>query len=255
MQGKIIVNADDFGLTETCSKAIARAFSENLISSTTACANGSFIEQAIALAEEKGFIGKIGVHLNVTEGEPLTEQIKTDAFFCENGKFHGKIDRYKKPSEKELKDFTEEITAQIKRLILLGVKLTHVDSHHHIHTAPYLIDTVKKVAKEFGIEKIRLHRNLGKIRFYKKVGKYLFNKKLKKDGFTTALKFGSLDDAISCGETLNKYLCEIMVHPDFDKDGKLIDRKHITENGNVGEPLNKIKKVIGDKTLISYGEL
>ena len=79
--GKIIINADDFGLAESSSKAIAKAFSENLISSTTACANGDYIEQAYNIARDNGFLDKIGIHINLTEGKPLTDGIKTDAFF------------------------------------------------------------------------------------------------------------------------------------------------------------------------------
>lgn len=255
MQSKIIVNADDFGLTKSATNAIAEAFEKNLISSTTACANGDYIENAVLIAAEKGFIQKIGVHLNLTEGVPLTEEIKRDAFFCDGGKFHGKIDRYVKPNEEELARFKAEITAQIKRLIELGVKPTHVDSHHHIHTAPYLIDAVKETAKSFEINKIRLHRNIGKINIVKRFGKYLFNKDLKKEGFITAQKFGSLDDVMLYQKKSEKFLCEIMVHPDYDVKGDLIDRKLITENGNLGESLYRIKGIIGDKTLISYGDL
>lgn len=95
MKDKFIINADDYGLTESCSKAIAEAFEKGLISSTTACANGEYIEEAFALAKEKGFLDKIGIHINLTEGKPLTEKIVNDSFFCNNGKFHGKFSRLK----------------------------------------------------------------------------------------------------------------------------------------------------------------
>ena len=251
----LIVNADDFGLTENCSLAIAEAFAENLISSTTACANGEYIESAVMLAQEKGFADKIGLHLNITECKPLTDGIKKLPFFCTNGEFHGKIERYKKPTKEEIACFKEEITAQIEKILRLGIKPTHIDSHHHIHTAPYFIATVKTVAKEFGIIKMRLHRNVGKIKFYKKLGKTLFNRRLIKDGFITVEKFGSIEDFRLNRNALYKFPCEIMVHPDYDKSGALIDRIEITENGNLGAPLDIIKEIIGDKVLISYGEL
>lgn len=255
MQNKLIINADDFGLTKSCSLAIADAFDKNLISSTTACANGEYIENAVSLAKEKGFADKIGVHLNITEGKPLTSGIKKLSFFCENGEFHGKIDRYKKPTKEELACFKEEITAQIEKILRLGINPTHIDSHHHIHTAPYFIATVKAVANKFGIKKIRLHRNVGKIKFYKKLGKTLFNRRLCKDGFITVEKFGSVEDFGINRSALEKFSCEIMVHPDYDEKGELIDRTDITEKGNSGAPLYGIKNIIGDKTLISYGEL
>lgn len=251
----LIINADDFGLTKSCSLAIAEAFGKNLISSTTACANGDYIKEAILLAREKGFENKIGVHLNITEGKPLTGDIKNDSFFCEGGEFHGKINRYKKPTEAEILHFKKEISAQIERIKELGVEPTHIDSHHHIHTAPYLINTVKEVAREYGINKIRIHRNVGKIKFYKKFGKTVFNNRLTKDGFITVKKFGSIEDFISDSAAISKYDCEIMVHPDYDNSGNLIDRVETNENENYGRPLSAIKDIVKDKSLISYGEL
>ena len=249
----LIINADDFGLTESCSLAIAEAFDEKLISSTTACANGEFIEKAVSLAKEKGFIDKIGVHLNFNDGAPLSEKIKGDSFFCNDGLFHGKIDRYVKPSKESLLNFKAEVSAQIKKLFELGVNPTHIDSHHHIHTAPYLVDAVLETAREFGINKIRIHRNIGKIPFYKRVVKKLFNGNLKKRGFITVAKFGSLEDYFNTSVKADSS-CEIMVHPDYDVKGALIDRTEITESGNKGAPLTALKSINrGD--IVSYAEL
>ena len=255
MQNKIVINADDFGLTESCSKAIAAAFEKKLISSTTAMANGKYIKEAYAIAEENGFLDKVGIHIVLTEGAPLTGGIKNDPFFCENGVFHGKINRLKKPNKEQIIHLKEEVSAQIKKLRSLGFPLTHADSHHHIHTDIFFIKEIEEVLKENGIDKIRLHRNFGKIKFYKKIVKDIFNKSLKKSGFISTEKMGSAEDLYYSPETADKFLCEIMVHPDFFGSGVLIDRK--TWDGDVptGEPLDSLKKVIGGKRLISYGEL
>ncbi len=253
---KIIINADDFGLTESCSKAIAQAFKENLISSTTACANGTYIEQAYALACEYGFADRIGIHLNLTEGKPLTDEIKSDAFFCENGEFHGHINRLKRLNKAQVSELKKEITAQIVKLKDLGFNLTHADSHHHIHTGVFLENAVKDVLFQYGIKKIRLHRNFGDIKFYKKIVKRLYNNKLHKQGFITTDKMGSLYDLEKYPAAVQKSLCEIMVHPDFDKTGRLIDRTGWDEDGYpVGRELREIKKYTEEIKLISYGEL
>lgn len=253
---KLIINADDFGLTESCSKAIVQAFKENLISSTTACANGEYIEKAYHLARECGFADKIGIHINITEGVPLTDGIKTDAFFCENGEFHGHINRLRKPTKAQLAELKEEVSAQIKRLKHIGFNITHADSHHHIHTCVFLEKTIKDVLFEYGINKIRLHRNFGDIRFYKKFVKRLYNNKLHRQGFITTDKMGSLYDLEKYPEILRKGVCEIMVHPDFDKNGKIIDREGWDGEGYpVGKELKEIKKYIENCKLISYGEL
>lgn len=255
MQNKIIINADDFGKTESCSKAIAAAFEQNLISSTTAMANGVYIEKAFELAEKGGFKDKVGIHIVLTEGVPLTEDIKNDPFFCENGVFHGRINRLKKPTKDEISHLESEIIAQIKRLRDIGFTLSHADSHHHIHTDVFFIKVIKKVLKENGVNKIRSHRNFGQIRFYKKIVKDIFNGKLKSGGFLTTEKMGSFKDARDFPETLKKHLTEIMVHPDFDKSGVLIDRTDWASEFPIGYPLEKIKDYTDGLQFISYNGL
>lgn len=253
MKNKFIINADDYGLTESCSKAIAEAFEKGLISSTTACANGEYIEEAFALAKEKGFLDKIGIHINLTEGKPLTEKIVNDSFFCNNGKFHGKFSRLKKPTKDQLLAVKEEVSAQIERLKQIGYEISHADSHHHVHTCVFLEDTIKDVLFAYGITKIRIHRNVGKIPFYKKIVKNWFNKKLKKQGFTLCPYFGSAEDFLNLSK-LNG-ICEVMVHPDYDSGGLLIDRVEETENDKLGKPLEKALDFADGIEKISYREL
>lgn len=250
-----IVNADDFGLTESCTKAIAEAFCKGLISSTTACANGEAIEEAYKIAVENGFLNSVGIHINLTEGAPLTEGMKADPFFCEGGVFRGRINRLKKPSKKTLANLEAEVAAQIERLKAIGFPISHADSHHHIHTSVFLIGTIETVLKRYGIGKIRLHRNLGAIRFYKKIVKDRFNKRLRKHGFATTQKMGSLDDLKAMPDVAREYLTEIMVHPDFDAQGRLIDRADLENGIPTGRELCEIAPYLKDQTLISYGEL
>ena len=253
MSNKFIINADDYGLTESCTKAIADAFKRGLISSTTACANGAYIAEGLTLAKENGFADKIGIHINLTEGKPLTDKIANDSFFCEDGKFHGKINRLKKPTKEQLLAVKEEVSAQIERLISLGYEITHADSHHHSHTCIFLFDAIKEVLLSFGIKKLRIHRNCGKIPFYKKILKNWFNKKLKKQGFIVCPYFGSVEDYAE-NKDLNA-VCEVMVHPDYNENGLLIDRVEQTENGNLGEQLKNALVFTAGQEKISYREL
>ena len=252
---QMIINADDFGLTERCTRAIAEAFRQGLISSTTACANGDAIEEGYQIATRNGFVDRVGIHINLTEGVPLTEGIKADPFFCANGTFHGKINRLKKPDKETLANLETEVAAQIERLKNIGFPITHADSHHHIHTSVFLIGTIEKVLKRYGIEKIRLHRNFGPIRFYKRIVKNKFNKNLCNHGFKTTEKMGSLEDLQTMPEVAKAHLTEIMVHPDFDGVQVLIDRADYTDGIPEGRPLSELSPYLQNETLISYGEL
>ncbi len=248
---KVWINADDFGLTESCTKAIKQALEEKLITDTTMVANGEAFEQAVEWSKEDLFANRIGVHFNLTEGVPLTEEIKQCAMFVEDGRFHNRINRLKKPNKIEREAAYQELAAQVQKLKDAGISISHADSHHHIHTAVFLFPIVRRVCKAHHIEKIRLHRNVGVKSKIKFVVKKIYNCFLKKHGFKTTEFFGSVDDVECVG--LNDQM-EIMVHPDYNQAGELIDRID-TENGwPTGKPLFDIKERYGVQ-LISYGEL
>ena len=81
----VIINADDFGQTESCTRAIYEAFQKGLITDTTMVANGEAMKLAFARAPEMR--GHIGAHLNLTEGPALTPAMRKNAKFVSNGRF------------------------------------------------------------------------------------------------------------------------------------------------------------------------
>ena len=120
----------------------------------------------------------------------------------------------------------------------------------------YFENTIKDVLFSYGIKKIRLHRNFGDIKFYKKIVKRLYNGKLHRQGFITTDKMGSMIDLEKYPDIVNKGVCEIMVHPDFDRDGKLIDRINLGDDGYpVGKDLTELSQFADGVKRISYREL
>ncbi len=87
---KLIINADDFGLNSSVNRAIVDLFTNGLINSATLMANMPAFDEAISLVHKYNLAPKIGLHLVLTEGTPLTEEIKKIPFL-----FNGKKD-YKK---------------------------------------------------------------------------------------------------------------------------------------------------------------
>ncbi len=73
---QLIVNADDFGLTEQVSRGILDAHHEGIVTSATLMANGGAFENAVAMARREYDLG-IGVHLNLTEGIPVYRRRRT----------------------------------------------------------------------------------------------------------------------------------------------------------------------------------
>lgn len=233
-KNKVIVNADDFGLNERNSKAIAEAFEKGLITDTTMLANGEYFDKALALAKQKGFFDKIGIHLNITEGVPLTTGILDCPRFVTNGRFNKRYDRTKRLTDAEKTAIFQELDAQVKKLQSAGIQITHADSHHHIHTGIFVAPIAAQVCKKHGINKIRLHRNLGHISLIKRIVKKKYNNWLRRQGFVTTEYFAYVMDIDGAAVPDNT---EIMVHPDYDKSSTLIDRSGMENSIPTGKPL------------------
>ena len=69
---RLIVNADDFGMTEGVNRAILEAHLRGLVTSTTLLANGAAFASAAEIAGDTPALG-VGVHLNLTEGRPSSD--------------------------------------------------------------------------------------------------------------------------------------------------------------------------------------
>jgi predicted glycoside hydrolase/deacetylase ChbG (UPF0249 family) len=245
---KCIINGDDFGLTASCTAAISQAIMQGRITDTTMVANGTAYDTAAALAREKGFCDRIGIHFNLTEGEPLTGAIRGIPDFVHNGRFHKYYDG-RPLTDAEKHAVYRELSAQIKRIWDAGIAITHADSHHYIHNFTALAPIVLRVCRENGINKIRLSRTFGAEKSAPDP-KVLPNEQWRAWDFITTEHFGRLSDVV---DTLPD-CTEIMVHPDFDRDGSLIDRHGMADGYPVGDPLPDLVKTHGVE-LISYSEL
>jgi len=158
MSLRIIVNADDLGISEQVNEAILSRLERRQISSATLIANAPAIEEA-ARAAKRFPHGTFGVHLNATEFEPLTCNPALRPLLDEDGNFAGNI-RKVRLDRRVRAAVQQEWVAQIERLQQLGVHVSHIDSHHHVHTIPALFGPLKAVQKHFGIRQVRTTMNL-----------------------------------------------------------------------------------------------
>ena len=245
----IIINGDDYGMNRRCSEAIARAFGEGLITDTTMMANGGYFEEAVALAAAEGFSDKIGIHFNLTEGEPLSGDIRGLSAFVSVGGFHKGFLKIPRPlSEDERAAVYAELSAQAARISGAGIGITHADSHHYIHNNIYLAPIVSRVCKEYGICKIRLSRTFDTPDRPRVTQNVIDNSFWRQAGFKTAAHFGRLSDVMG-GDIPDG--AEIMVHPDFDRNGGLIDRTGVEDGFTAGDSLPRLSSEFG-VTLTSY---
>lgn len=231
----VIINSDDFGYNPEVNKAIVLAFKHNYISSTTTLTNfeEGFADARRIVNESSINPDAIGIHLNLTEGKPLTDGIKSCSRFCDGNEFHGKARSQKMftLAVDEKKAVKDELNAQIEQFKTLGFAPSHIDSHHHVHTEWGVMNVLMGIADSHNVKKIRLSRNVGPgISTAKGIYKFLINKYLPLRGFTTTTLMGDIDDYSHSGMP-NGVLAEIMVHAIFvdgvlaDLDGKDLAQK------------------------------
>lgn len=231
MTKEIIINADDFGLNASVNKAIIESFKNEFINSTTIMANMPGFEEAVELAHKNNILTKTGIHLILTEGLPLTAGIrKTNLFHNDNDpdlKRHKKSLFFLTGDEKKL--IRKEFAAQIEKVQNTGIQISHIDTHHHIDEVWPVTQIILELLKIYNIPSMRILNNLNRnTRIYKSVYRRVLNGilKIKHANFTDYL--GNQSEAVS-RLRIDKSFCEknmieIMVHPDYNNEGILIDR-------------------------------
>jgi len=208
-------------MNESVNQAIFDGMHRGVITSATALANGFRVESA---ARELQHFPQcsFGIHLNLTEFEPLWDSSRTDlsAILDQKGCFNGNSIREVRIGIPMLKAIFREWCCQIESLLRLGVKLSHFDAHHHVHTIPQLLPVLAALRRRYKINKVRISRNMycdserpGRLLLEKKRA---FNTALRTIGFRTTRLFTDLGTYIKlCGaKDPGSESVELMVHPD-----------------------------------------
>lgn len=155
---RLIINADDFGLTAGVNHAIIECHRAGTVTSATLMANSTEFAHAVELARAYPKLG-IGCHMMLVDGEPLASPSKvgsllapgTQSFRKSASEFaRAAVQRQIAPSE-----VAAEAAAQLRALQGAGVQLTHIDTHKHTHIFPVALHAVLTAAKAAGITAIR----------------------------------------------------------------------------------------------------
>lgn len=159
---RIIINCDDLGANSTVNDSIFELMDQGRVTSATLMMNAPAIEDAVRHIGNYPHCS-FGVHLNVTEFAPLSTHPGLQTLLNENREFAGNARR--DPINIPLTGAAREGVyaewcAQIERALALGVPISHLDSHHHVHTRASLLGVLKRVQKKFGIRKVRLRRSV-----------------------------------------------------------------------------------------------
>jgi predicted glycoside hydrolase/deacetylase ChbG (UPF0249 family) len=143
----VVINADDFGLTEGVCAGIVRAIEAGGVTSTTAmvCVPGSG-ERLTRWAPR--IPGQIGAHLQLTSGAPILPPGRVPSLVRQDGKFPARRKELQNPKQEEI---LEEWRAQIEFLLRAGIEPTHLDSHHHVHGLPAVFPAFCELAMQYSL--------------------------------------------------------------------------------------------------------
>jgi len=144
---RLIVNADDYGLSPGVNQGIVRAHGEGIVTSTTVMVNLPLAREILEVARFNPDLG-IGIHLNVTFGRPLSSAGHISALVDEQGSFMRPEVLWNKVNPREV---AVEWEAQVGEFLSWGLKPSHLDSHHHLHTWPQLRSIVVGIARDLGV--------------------------------------------------------------------------------------------------------
>jgi chitin disaccharide deacetylase len=158
---KLIINADDFGLTAGVNRGIVEAHNGGLVTSTTLMANGPAFDDAVAAARSAPRLS-IGCHVVLVDGLPVSPPDAVDTLrairSAEPDRFYSSLSAF--AARAMLGGFDRdqlvgEVVAQIKKIQSAGIQVTHLDTHKHAHIFPEILVALLRAARICGVPAIR----------------------------------------------------------------------------------------------------
>ena len=156
---RLIINADDLGRSSKVNAAIFALMARGLVTSATIMANGPALRGCLERLPHYPSCS-FGIHLNITEFPPLTGSAALGPLLDSRG--HLSLEKFKGAClNRALRAaIFQEWQAQLERLKGYGLHISHLDSHHDIHTDPRLFLVLKRLQRAFGIRKVRIAPNI-----------------------------------------------------------------------------------------------
>lgn len=226
---KLIVNADDFGMSHTKNLAIDQAMRRGLCTQTSIVVNTPGFNEAVRLAQEGGYIEKVSLHLNLTVGKPLTEEIYENRNWCVNGEFLYRpiIKSYKQILPTDILCIRNEVEAQILRFLNSGFKLKRIDSHNWVHLRLPVWLALKPLLKKYDVLSVR---PMWKGYWRKEIAAkwcryfYAFDKAFGMNKYMKVISYTSnIEQFVYRGfQSVQQNVAEVFTHPDI-KEGEIFD--------------------------------
>ncbi|HEV2695888.1 MAG TPA: hopanoid biosynthesis-associated protein HpnK [Verrucomicrobiae bacterium] len=158
---RLIVNADDFGLSAAVNTTVIRAHREGILTSASLMVNEPGFAEAVTLAKENPRLG-VGLHLTLLMGHSALPPEKIPGLVNARGEFSnrpvgvGMGYFFRRGLREQLR---AEIHAQFKKFHATGLPLDHLNGHLHLHLHPVVFKILMEDAEKLGIKHLRLTRD------------------------------------------------------------------------------------------------
>lgn len=200
MSRLLIVTADDLGLTSGVNRAVRRAHLDGVVTATSLLAVGRAFDDAAAMLRATPTL-ELGAHLAlVGEDPPLLSAREIPTLVDRHGAFplsYRTVVARGAAGRLDPADVRRELSAQLERVLGVGVPVTHVDTHQHTHLWPGVGAVVAGLAREHGIPAARLprSRNRGPVGLGVEVLRRRLGHRLRRAGLLTTADYAGLDEA------------------------------------------------------------
>jgi chitin disaccharide deacetylase len=204
----LIVTADDVGLHAGMTSGAIRAHQQGIVTACSIVANGRAFDDAVSRLRDVPSL-EVGVHLTLVEEQSLTgirlpRSWKTFLF-----------------SRLSSEAIEKELRAQVEKVFANDLRVTHLNSHQHLHMSPRVFRIVTRLAEEFGIRYVRVVDDRGgragvfrkaAVRVLSALGRSARRPGLTNDRTIGVLEAGHLQDVVPLLDHVEG-LTELVTHP------------------------------------------
>ena len=158
MATRLIINADDLGLTTGVNRAIAELHQAKVLTSATLMATGTAFDDAVAIAHANPTLG-VGCHVVLTDGVPVSHPESSPSLLGADGKtFRPSLIDFVQALLRGIireNDIEREALAQVQKLQRAGIDVTHIDTHKHTHLFPAVARPLLHLAERCSVGAVR----------------------------------------------------------------------------------------------------
>jgi chitin disaccharide deacetylase len=158
MPARLIINADDFGVTRGVNRSVSELHRAGVLTSATLMATGPAFDDAVEVARANPGLG-VGCHVTLVDAIPVAHPESIPSLLGGDGKSlrSSAIDFAQALLRGEIRedDIERETLAQVQRLQRAGIDVTHLDTHKHTHLFPAVARPLLHLAERTSIGAIR----------------------------------------------------------------------------------------------------